>query len=318
MKQKIVITGGAGFIGSNLAHLLLMEGFHVTVIDNLSAGTRENLPSAVEFICCDIRQDGLERYLEGATDLFHLAARNCLPDCANHPVETVETNVVGTVNVLKSCNAAKVSHVIYADTSAEYEGSDIFPSPTEMVSPMSVYASSKRAGALMAEAFARMHAMTLSTVRYFNAYGPAQDWRRVIPPVMSAFTLKLLREESPNIFGDGSKRRDFIHVDDINAFHLKLLREPELRGQTYNLGSGKDYSVREVFEKIRLAVGNQIEPKYLPDLPGEAQRTLADIQTTLATGWTPRVELEQGIATFVEWMRNKFITSHQSVSGSGS
>jgi len=302
---KIVVTGGAGFIGSNLVKSLLAAGHQVLVIDNLTAGTLENVPVGCDFRKVDIRSPELTHHLQGAETVFHLAAKNCLADCAASPVETSDINVTGTANLLDACVKNKVAHVIYADTSAEYEGTLEFPSSVERVNPLSVYACSKRGAALVCAAFNHLHDLKVSTVRYFNVYGPAQDWRRVIPPVMSAFTIKLLSKERPVIYGTGEKRRDFIHVDDINAFHLKLLAEPALRGNTYNLGSGKDHSILEVFQMVESEIKSGIKPEFKPDLPAEALRTLADISGTLATGWTPQVDLQSGIRSFIDYTRSR-------------
>lgn len=305
MREKIVVTGAAGFIGSNLCKMLLHEGYLVVAVDNLLAGTLENLPEGVEFKKMDVCDPEFSRHVEGASAVFHLAARNCLDDCAKNPVDTARINVMGTANVLQACVDYKVPHVIYSDTSAEYEGIDTFPSKTDQVKPMSIYACSKRGGSLIAEGFKNYYGLNVSTVRYFNVYGPAQDWRRVIPPVMSAFTIKLLQGQRPFIYGTGEKRRDFIHVDDINRFHLKLIKEKNIQGGTYNLGSGKDYSILEIFEKIKNEIGSSLTPEFKPELPGEAFRTLADITETVKTGWQPSVSLEEGIQSFVAYTRDR-------------
>ncbi len=300
-----MVTGAAGFIGSNLTRQLVGEGFEVIAIDDLSAGTLENIPKGADFRKVDIRNSDLARHLEGVHTIFHMAAKNCLADCAANPTLTADINVVGTANVLKAAVEQKVEHLIYSDTSAEYEGVTTFPSRVDVVHPMSVYACSKRGAALMCEAFSHLHGLNVSTVRYFNVYGPAQDWRRVIPPVMSAFTIKLLSGEAPFIYGTGEKRRDFIHVDDVNDFHLKLILEPSLRGGTYNLGSGKDYSILEIFDLIESEIKSGIKPIFKPELPAEAERTLADISGTEKTGWRPRVEIREGIRSFVKYTRDR-------------
>ena len=176
--------------------------------------------------------------------------------------------------------------------------------------PMSIYACSKRSGALIAEGFKNYYGLNISTVRYFNVYGPAQDWRRVIPPVMSAFTIKLLQGQRPFIYGTGEKRRDFIHVDDINRFHLQLLREKNIQGGIYNLGSGKDYSIFEIFQMIENEIQSGLEPIFKPELPGEAFRTLADISETQRVGWEPRISIREGIKSFVEYTREKIGRAH--------
>jgi UDP-glucose 4-epimerase len=303
LTERILVTGGAGFIGSNLVRGLLEAGYPVVVLDNLSAGTRENVPEGAEFRRADLRDGDLVKHLEGIGTVFHLAAKNCLADCAANPVETAEINVMGTANLLTAAVKMGVRHVIYSDTSAEYEGVLEFPSRVDHVRPISVYACSKRGGALMCEAFSQLHPLKTSFVRYFNVYGPAQDWRRVIPPVMSAFTRRLLQGEAPVIYGTGEKRRDFIHVDDVNAFHLKLVREPSLWGGTYNLGTGEDHSILEIFDAIETEIKSGLKPVFKPDLPAEAYKTQADISATLKTGWAPQVSLAEGIRRFIEYTK---------------
>jgi len=307
--ERIAVTGAAGFIGANLCGALLAAGYQVLGIDDLSAGTRDNVPSGVNFREVDILDEHLSQHFFGCEAVFHLAAKNCLPDCAANPVATARVNVTGTANVLEAARKAGVRHIVYADSSAEYEGVEVFPTPIDRVKPLSIYACSKRGGALIAEAFAELHGIKVTFVRYFNVYGPAQDFRRVIPPVMSAFVTRLLEGKNPIIYGDGKKSRDFIHVDDVNAFHLKLIREPGLQGGTYNLGTGKDHSVLEILELLKRYTGIQLPADFKAPLPLDADRTLADISATVATGWSPKVTLEQGLRDFVEYTRRRLATS---------
>lgn len=304
-REKIVVTGVAGFIGSNLAADLLGHGYDVVGIDNLSAGIVENIPEGTSFHQADILDKGIESFFKGASTCFHLAAKNCLADCAADPVATSHNNVTGTAAVLEACRKAGVRSLVYADTSAEYEGVDQFPSQVDNVRPQSIYACSKRGAALLAESFVQYHDMKLTVVRYFNVYGPAQDWRRSIPPIMSAFTQKLLQGERPTIYGTGEKRRDFIHVDDVNAFHRLLLEKPECQGGVYNLGTGRDFSVLEIFQYIKDRLQSNIDPVFCPDLPGEAERTQADTTQSRQTGWSPQIDLEAGIDTFIDYTKQR-------------
>src|SRR5712692_7753251 len=225
--MRILITGVAGFIGSNLSSRLLADGAAVVGIDNLSAGVRENVGPAVAFHHEDIRSRAIYPLFEGVDAVVHLAAKNCLADCLADPVDTAEINVAGTANVLEAARRAGVRRLVYADTSAEYEGVRDFPSQVERIAPLSVYARSKRAGAMFCEAYADFYGLRLTTLRYFNVYGPAQDWRRSIPPLMSAFATKLLRGERPVIYGTGEKRRDFIYIDDVVDFVLLVLEDEQ-------------------------------------------------------------------------------------------
>ena len=301
--MRVLVTGAAGFIGSNLSAALLAAGHAVVGLDDLSAGTRENLPAGVEFHQGDIGDRRTWPLYAGADAVFHLAARNCLADCMAHPVETAVTNVAGTASVLEGARRAGVARVVYAGSSAEYEGVPELPSRVERVRPLGTYAVSKRAGGLLCESYAHLYGMAITQVRYFNVYGPAQDWRRVIPPVISAFALKLLRGERPVIYGSGEKRRDFIFVDDVNAFHLRLLADPRTAGQVYNVGTGRNHSVSEIFKLVEDVLGTGLRPDYQPDLPGEAEATLADISRERGLGWEPRVGIEDGIGRSIEYLR---------------
>ena len=301
MRPRIVITGVAGFIGSNLADRLLAEGYSLVGIDNLSYGIREQVPEGVLFYEMDVRSPELEAVLHQGDVVFHLAAKNCISDCQNDPVDTASINVAGTVNVFEAAKRAKVDKVIYAESSALYEGSKLLPTPEQDVHPKSFYAISKLAGMAFAEAYRRFYGLRMTGLRYFCVYGPRQDYRRTIPPVMSAFILKLLHGQQPLIYGTGEKRRDFIHVDDVNDFHLLCICEQRTDGRVFNLGTGVNYSVGEIYKQVASILGSTVEAVHSPDLQGEAQETLADISAARALGWQPKIDLHQGLRSFVEY-----------------
>lgn len=302
-RVPVVITGVAGFIGSNLADRLLAEGYRVVGVDDLSYGVIEQVPAGVDFRCLDVRDPGLAEVLAGAGAVFHLAAKNCISDCQQDPVETCSINVLGTVNLFEAARRAGVRRVIYAESSALYEGSSELPTAESAESPESFYAVSKVAGRRFAEAYARFHGLETTALRYFCVYGPRQDYRRTIPPVMSAFILRLLRGERPTIYGTGEKRRDFVYVDDVNDFHLRCLTDRRTVGGVYNLGSGRSHSVREIYDLIQALLGTSVEPHHAADLPGEAEETRADIGAARALGWEPRVELEEGLRRSIAYIR---------------
>jgi nucleoside-diphosphate-sugar epimerase len=300
--KRIGITGVAGFIGSNLADRLLAEGYDVAGFDNLAYGVREQVPDGVKFHEVDIRGRDIYERFRGLDVLFHLAAKNCIADCQEDPVETSDINVTGTVNVFEAARRAGVGKVVYAESSALYEGSQTLPTPESELRPQSFYAVSKFAGMAFADAFRRFYGLRTTALRYFGVYGPRQDYRRTIPPVTSAFILKLLRGERPVIYGSGAKRRDFIYVDDVNDFHLRCIDDARTDGEAYNLGTGVNYSVREIYDEIATQLGTSIEPEFRPDLPGEAQANLADISAARALGWEPRIDLHEGLARSIEYI----------------
>ena len=302
-----LVTGVAGFIGSNLADRLLAEGHHVIGVDNLAYGVREQIPGGVDFHELDIRDPAIYPVFRGVDHVFHLAAKNSIPDCQDDPVETSAINVVGSVNVFEAATRAAVKKVVYAESSAIYEGSSVLPSPETESAPVSFYAASKAAERFFAEAYERHAGLRLTALRYFGVYGPRQDYRRTIPPVMSAFIIGLLRGERPVIFGSGDKRRDFVYVDDVNDFHLRCLHDRRTDGRVFNLGYGRSRSVREIYDRIQALLGTNVEPEYRPDLPAEAFETLADISAARALGWEPKVDLDEGLRRSIAYIREHVI-----------
>jgi UDP-glucose 4-epimerase len=305
MRQRIVVTGVAGFVGSNLAKHLLQRSYSVTGLDNLSAGTLENVDDRLQFRQVDIRLPEIYPLFEGAHAVFHLAAKTSLTDCLNQPLEAASQNVSGTLNVLEAARKAKVSKFVYADTSAEYEGIHDFPTKEDRVRPIGVYAASKHGGATFCESYRELYGINVSMVRYFNVYGPAQDWRRVVPPVMSSFILRMLRGERPVIYGTGEKRRDFIYIDDVNDLHLVILEHHQADGKVFNVGSGVNFSVNEIYELVEEILKTGLQPIYKEDLPGEAEITLADITAAKSLGWTPRVDIKEGLTRTIEYLQNR-------------
>ncbi len=302
----VLITGVAGFIGSNLADRLLHEGgFRVIGIDNLAYGVLEQVPDGVEFHKADIRDPAMYPLFDGVDHVFHFAAKNCISDCQLDPVETADINVTGTVHVFEAARRARVRKVIYAESSAMYEGSSVMPTPETEVHPQSFYALSKFASMHFADGYARFFGVPSTALRYFCVYGPRQDYRRSIPPVFSAFIIRLLRGIRPVIYGTGEKRRDFIHVDDINAFHLQCMTDPRTDGRVFNLGSGVNHSINDIHAIIARLMHSDVTPEYRPDLPGEAFANLADISEARALGWEPRISLEQGLETSIEFIRTE-------------
>jgi len=305
-KRTILITGVAGFIGSNLAERLLHEGgYQIIGIDNLSHGKLEQIPEGVEFHKIDIRDKKVYSLFRNVEYVFHLAAKNSIIDCQTNPIETSDINVKGTVNVLEACKINSVRKIIYAESSALYEGSSILPTPESDVHPESFYSVSKYSAMIFAEAYTRFYNIRSTALRYFCVYGPRQDYRRTVPPLFSAFILKLLQGENPVIFGNGEKRRDFVYVDDINDFHIQCINDERTTGNVYNLGSGKNYSVLEIYEMISGLLNIKIEPVKKNDQPGEAFANLADISKAMNIGWHPKTDLRSGLNYSINFIKKE-------------
>lgn len=316
MQKRILVTGVAGFVGSNLGKHLLERGHSVVGIDDLSAGTLENVDTSIEFHKLDIRNQKVHSLVRGVGAIFHLAAKASLTDCLAQPLEAASVNTLGTLSMLEAARQANVPKFIYADTSAEYEGITEFPQKEDTVLPIGVYAASKHGGYAFCESYRRLYGMNITVMRYFNVYGPAQDWRRVVPPVMSAFILRMLRGERPVIYGTGEKRRDFIYVDDVNDLHMNVLVNPASNGMVVNAGTGSNLSVNEVYQLVEEQLKSGLKPVYKPDLPGEAEVTLADITHARSLGWAPIVDIREGLRRTIQYLREKVAKDKLEVSSS--
>ncbi len=301
--KTILVTGVAGFIGSNLADRLLRDGYRVIGIDDISAGIEGQVPEGVEFHKADIRSKDIFSIVKRADVVFHLAAKNSVVMCQQDPYGTADVNVMGTLNVFEACRAAGIKRVIYAESSAIYEGTKTLPTPETDFTPQTFYAVSKAADHLFAKAYGREFGMEMVGLRYLNVYGPRQDYRRAIPPVMTRFIIRILFGKRPPVFGDGSERRDYIHVDDVNDFHVLCIESDKVANRVFNLGCGKNYSILEVLAMIQKILGTNVEPEFVPNLPGAAPANLADITAARSVGWKPKTELEEGLKGVVDYVK---------------
>lgn len=301
--MKILITGVAGFIGSNLAEYLISKDFQVVGIDNLSYGVAEQIPEGVKFHNVDIRDKSIFNLFEGIDYVFHLAAKNSIIDCENDPSETHDINVNGTRNIFEASSFHQIKKVIYAESSAVYEGSENLPTTESDVSPQSVYAKSKMETHFIAKEYFKKSNLITTGLRYFNVYGPRQDYRRTIPPVFSAFIIKLLKGERPTIFGDGSKRRDFVYVDDVNDFHLMCIDMEKTNNNVFNIGSGKNYSINEIYANIANILDVKVRPIFAENLDFEAQENLANIAEANKVGWNPKTSLSNGLKKSIDYIK---------------
>lgn len=305
--MKVVVTGVAGFIGSNLSRYLLDNNIDVVGIDNLSYGVKEQVPEKVQFFEEDIRDKQISSLFNNADFVFHLAAKNSLIDCENNPTETHDINVSGTKNIFTIALEKNIKKVIYAESSAVYEGIKALPSIESTTSPQSVYAKSKMETNIIANSLFQSKGLVTTGLRYFNVYGPHQDYRRTIPPVFSAFIINMLKGEQPTIYGDGSKKRDFIYVDDVNDFHLMCMNNIKADNKIFNVGSGKNYSIKSIYNEIRKILQSDIEPIFGKNFDFEAQDTLANIDQAKNIGWKPKTDLTTGLKKSIDYIREHVI-----------
>tara|TARA_X000001036_G_C20604944_1_gene776536 strand:+ start:175 stop:1095 length:921 start_codon:yes stop_codon:yes gene_type:complete len=306
--MKILITGVAGFIGSNLASHLISKGHQIIGIDDLSYGLISQVPSKVDFHKANILDKNIYNLFKKVDIVFHFAAKNCISDCQVDPLATANTNIVGTISIFEASRKFNIKKVIYAESSAIYEGAKTFPTKEIDEFPESFYAISKLTTKFFAAAYKRYSNLNTIGLRYFNVYGPKQDYRRSIPPLMSAIIIKLLNGEKPIIYGNGDKRRDFIYIDDVNRFHELLINNVKITNGIYNIGYGANYSVNEINQSIQKILKIQIKPDYKKDLPGEAFQNLADITSAKKLGWSPKIDLESGLKLSIDYIRNNVLS----------
>lgn len=297
-KKKVLVTGVAGFIGSNLAERLLGAGYEVVGIDNLAYGPKEQVPQGVEFHKVDIRSEEIFKIFKGIDFVFHLAAKNDLVACQEDPLETIDINIKGTANVFEAARKSGVKKVVFASSSAVEEGEARLNG---------FYAISKLTNERMAKGFGELGLKTVA-LRYFNVYGPRQDYRRAHPPVMSAFIIALLKGKAPVLYGDYERnKRDFIYVDDVNDFHLLCLKDERVNNRLFRLGSGKSYSIGEIYEAVKKVMESNVEAVKKPAPPDDTPtETLADISDVQALGWNPKTSLEEGLVRQIEYLKQEF------------
>ena len=292
-KQKIIVTGGAGFIGSNVVDELVVRGFDVHVIDNLSGGKKEQVNKDATLHVLDITNlESIEKIFDGAKYVFHLAALPRVQYSIEHPTETQKTNVTGTLNVLMAAHKAGVEKVIYSASSSVYGDQDKMPLEEDMkASPKSPYGLEKYIGELYCRLWNEVYGLKTVCLRYFNVYGPRQSDEGAYALVIAKF-LKQKREGKPlTITGDGEQTRDFTHVRDVVQANMLAMESQNVgAGEVINIGSGKNYSVNNIAELIGGPV-EHIAPRLEP------KHTLADIlRAKKLLGWQPSVVFEEGIA----------------------
>ena len=266
--KKVVITGGAGFIGSQLGYELYRQGFQVVLLDNLWAGYVDNLvidgKTFGHFIAKDIRDSFLEKYLEGAEFVIHLAGIAALPVCQSEPQFAYDVNTSGTANVLEASRKVGVKRVLFSSTSAVYESNEEeILKESLTVCPNLVYASTKLAAERICKAYAMNYGMDIIITRFFNVYGPHQDFLRKSPPFTSYIAKELLAKRAPILFNRTSAKRDYVHSADVVQILLKMLHaEKHYSAEIFNVATGIGYSVPEIYEYMKDITKVDIEPFY--------------------------------------------------------
>lgn len=307
---NVLVTGGAGFIGSHLAARLVELGHRVRVLDNFSTGKRANLAgvsAAIELVEGDLRDEGVcHRACDGIEFVFHEAAIPSVPVSVADPVPSHEANIGGTFNMLRGAVAHKVRRFIYAGSSSAYGNAAESPKHERLAScPLSPYAVQKLAGEMYARAFFECYGLETISLRYFNVFGERQDPKSQYAAAIPAFVTAILRGEAPTIYGDGEQTRDFTHIENVVHGNLLAMKMARAAGQTVNVACGGQVTVNEVIAAINRALGTQVKPKYAPARAGDVKHSCADIRLAKELlGFESLVSFEDGLARAIDYYKS--------------
>jgi len=308
---KVLITGAAGFIGSNLASALVARGHKVRAVDNLSCGHLENLRPLgddVEFRCIDVRDaDAMEEACKGVDYVFHEAAVASVALSIEKPRECDAINLGGTLNVLEAARLQKVKRVIFAASAATYGDQPGLPkSESSVTRPITPYGVQKLACEHYLHSYWRVYGLETVALRYFNVFGPKQDPSSPYSGVLSIFARKTIDREQVTIFGDGETSRDFTYIDNVVEANLLAMQASTeaVSGGLFNIATGRAITLKEALATIQAHFGQDIAPKFAPERLGDIRHSLADI--TLAKkvlGYQPKVSFEEGVERTLDWLQ---------------
>jgi UDP-glucose 4-epimerase len=304
MPLKVLVTGGAGFIGSNLVRRLVERGDDVRVLDNLATGRRANLDGLdVELVEGDVRGlDQVDAATRGVDLVFHQAALPSVQRSIDDPATCAEVNVLGTVNVLLAARDRGVRRVVVASSSSIYgNGTAARRSEADPPDPISPYAASKLAAERFAVSFSRLRSLETVSLRYFNVFGPGQDAGSPYAAVVPRFLRAVAAGEPVTIYGDGTQSRDFTYVENVIDANLLAAEAERVSGAVVNVAAGRARTVAELADAVGQVLGREVERRYLPARPGEARNSWADVgRARSLLGYEPRVALEEGLPLTVD------------------
>jgi nucleoside-diphosphate-sugar epimerase len=306
-----LVTGGAGFIGSNTVERLLELGERVRVLDNFATGKRHYLfplQDRIELIEGDIRYlNVVQEAVQGVDYVIHLAALPSVPRSIRTPIESNDVNVSGTLNVLIAARDLGVKRVVYGASSSAYGNTEVLPKSEDMAAlPLSPYAVNKFAGELYCRVFHQVYGLETVSLRYFNVFGPRQDPMSQYSAVIPKFIGAALAGQPPTIFGDGGQSRDFTFVQNVVEANLLACRAGGASGETINIACGQRVTLNELAGMIARIVGTDVQPTYQPQRTGDVRHSLADIRKAeRILGYRPLVGLEAGLRRTVDWLREQ-------------
>jgi nucleoside-diphosphate-sugar epimerase len=309
MADRYLVTGGAGFIGSNIVEELVRRGERVRILDNFSTGKRENIApflGDIQLIEGDLRHlDTVRQAAKGVDYILHQGALPSVQKSIDNPLDTDEANVRGTLNLLVSARDAGVKRVVYASSSAIYGDSPTLPKTEDMKpAPLSPYAVSKLAGEHYGQVFCQVYGLETVALRYFNVFGPRQDPTSQYAAVIPTFVTAMLRGEQPVIYGDGEQSRDFSYVTNVVQANLLAATVPGVGGQVFNIACGQRYTLLELVAAINRILGMDVTPVHTAPRVGDVRHSLADIaRAREMLGYQAEVEFEEGLRRLSAWYK---------------
>jgi nucleoside-diphosphate-sugar epimerase len=307
--MRYLVTGGAGFIGSNTVDELVRRGHGLVVLDDLSSGKEENLADVrtkITFMKGSITDlEAVQKAMHQAEYVIHLAARTSVPRSVKDPIDTNHINVEGTLNVLVAARDNKVKRVVFAASSSAYGETPTLPKKESMQPvPISPYGVSKYVGELYARTFGHCYGLENVCLRYFNIFGPRQDPDSPYSGVLSRFATAFLQDEPPVVFGDGEQSRDFTYVENAVEANLLACEAPAVSGGVFNIGTGDRFTLNQTLDILRRVSGKKLQAKYEPPREGDIRDSQADITAAREfLGYEPSVRFEEGLERTYDWYR---------------
>ncbi len=310
MAAKYLVTGGAGFIGSNIVEGLLKNRESVRIIDNLSTGNIHNLDnfrSEIEFIEGDIQDlSTIQKAMNGIEFVFHQAALPSVPRSIENPVASNDSNISGTLNVLLAARDNNVKRVIYAGSSSAYGDTPTLPKQEDMTPhPLSPYALTKLTGEYYCKIFNSVYGLETLTIRYFNVFGPRQNPASQYAAVIPKFIESLLKDQPPTIYGDGEQSRDFTYIENVVSANILASKAKKTSGEIVNVATSIRTTINQLFYTLKDLLEKDINPIYGEAQKGDVKHSLADItRARKILGYKPVVNLEAGLKRTIDWMKS--------------
>jgi nucleoside-diphosphate-sugar epimerase len=311
--EKFLVTGGAGFIGSNICRKLVSQGCFVRVVDNLLTGKKSNLASIldkIDFLEADMGDPKVVRSAMKDIDIvLHQGALPSVPRSVDDPAATHRHCVDATFTLLLAARDARIKRFVYASSSSAYGDTPTLPKVETMLpSPLSPYAVAKLVGEYYCSVFSGVFGLQTISLRYFNVFGPHQDPTSQYAAAIPAFVTAILKDKPPTIYGDGSQSRDFTYVDNVVEANLLAARAKQTAGEVINIACGQAVTVNEIIDMINEILGKKVKPIYTASRPGDVKHSLADI--TLAKkliSFKPKISFRQGLEKSIDWYRKNLL-----------